>query len=586
MAQPATPTSNRRWALRDLLAAAALFLATAAFVLWQNARLAIVWDISYILDSSVRIAAGQVPYRDFPFAHAPLTFLIQAAIMRLTGHVYFHHLLYAALAGGAATVLTWRIALQALRNLVDAAWTLAFLLAVPLAVLGIYSIFPFPFYDCDSTLSILIAVFLLQKLIPQDGLPARGAMFGFVAGFFLVVPVFVKQNIGLPFLVVTLAAILVLLAADFLGWKRCSPDSSGRPALLGVLAGMFVTLAVSALVIQRLCGLSNYIHWTVRFAAERRLPGFADMVGVYAEPSLLWFVPCVAIALVLVAKRSLRSKLWARILAGTLLAAPFLWVDVFLLVNKDSDDRASSLLALWPLLLILAIALTVYSLRNGPTLRNLLPVILLATIHGTLLSQQLWGSTYAIWPLLILLVAEMIAFLGRREIPGKPAFLLCLTGSIAATLLLCGSLYAASLERLSYVQLQDGPLVHAMTPSLAGMATRGAYLPAFDQLLQFAKAEIPVSDGLLLLPGEDPFYFATGRVPQFPVLLFDRTTDPYSPEQIAEMVRSRGTRWLIEKRQLQLTEDPMPQRAETLRLLGLEFAMYRRLDNYDVYRRR
>ena len=39
---------------------------------------------------------GQVPYRDFPLAHAPLTFLIQAAIIRLTGRVFFHHALYTA----------------------------------------------------------------------------------------------------------------------------------------------------------------------------------------------------------------------------------------------------------------------------------------------------------------------------------------------------------------------------------------------------------------------------------------------------------------------------------------------------------
>jgi len=36
---------------------------------------------------------------------------------------------------------------------------------------------------------------------------------------------------------------------------------------------------------------------------------------------------------------------------------------------------------------------------------------LLAAIHGTFLSQQLWGSTYGIWPLLILLLAELLASL-------------------------------------------------------------------------------------------------------------------------------------------------------------------------------
>ena len=54
------------WRPRDYVAAAVLFLGSAAFVLWQNARVAVLWDLSYLLDTSWRIALGQMPYRDFP----------------------------------------------------------------------------------------------------------------------------------------------------------------------------------------------------------------------------------------------------------------------------------------------------------------------------------------------------------------------------------------------------------------------------------------------------------------------------------------------------------------------------------------
>src|ERR1700739_2142414 len=70
--------NSEHWRRRATIAAALLFLATSAFVLWQNSRVAVLWDLGYLLDTSWRIAAGQVPYRDFPLAHAPLTFLIQA----------------------------------------------------------------------------------------------------------------------------------------------------------------------------------------------------------------------------------------------------------------------------------------------------------------------------------------------------------------------------------------------------------------------------------------------------------------------------------------------------------------------------
>ena len=92
-----------RWSQRDCIAAIGLFLATAAVILWQNAHVAVLFDLSYILNTATRIALGQMPYRDFPLPHAPLTFLIQAGIIRLTGRVFFHHALYVALVGGLGT---------------------------------------------------------------------------------------------------------------------------------------------------------------------------------------------------------------------------------------------------------------------------------------------------------------------------------------------------------------------------------------------------------------------------------------------------------------------------------------------------
>jgi len=578
---PALPPGG--WRLREFAAAAVLFLATAATVLWQDAHLVVLWDLSYVLDTAARIALGQMPYRDFPLAHAPLTFLIQAAILRLTGHVFFHHVLYCALVGGLGTVLAWRIALGTLRGRMASAWAVALLLAAPLTVLGIYCILPHPSYDCDCAFSILVAVFLLQRVGPDSA--TAGA---FAAGAALVLPVFFKQNIGLPLLLVAGASILLLLAARLLGRAKAAP---GVPALLALLAGMFTALLAAGLLIHCTAGLGNYLHWTIQFAAQRRLPGLASMVGVYRQPSLLWMLPCVAGALTLLGSR-LGVKVWARVLALGLLAAPFLWTLFTLFLYDDADERGDSLLALWPLLLILSAALTLFNLRRGLSLRALLPGILLVTVNGTLLSQQLWGSTYAIWPLLVLLVAEMVVFLGEPKIQHEaeaaafPFLAPALAAVIAATLLVCGGFYTASEERLSYAQMPPGPVLHSAIPQLAGISAPGPYLPELDELLRFAEASIPARDGLILIPGEDPFYFATGRVARFPVLLFDPATDPFSPAQLVEQVRARNIRWLIVKRDLQIAEDVTPQRQATMDALQGEFALSNRLRGYDIYRRR
>ena len=562
------------WRLRDTLAALTLFLATAAFTLYQNAHVAVLWDLTYLLDTSYRITLGQLPYRDFPFAHPPLTFLIQAAIIRLTGRVYWHSVLYAALAGATAALLTWRILLRLLVTRFDHAWSIALLLAAPLTALGIYSIYPHPEYDPDCILAALLALFLLQRAAES---PLRNA----IAGAACVLPLFFKQNIGLPFLLITLAS------AAAIGIARRLRGQSSAPQIL-LLTGIVTAFIASVLTLYFTVGLGNYLYWTVIFAAQRRLPGLSLILDIYRQTYLLWTIPTTLAALFLLHHQASRALSMAqshrgmggmrdRSIAILLLAAPFLWIIASLFLNDDPSDRAGQLLSLWPHLLILAAALTLYNLLRTPTLETLLPLILLATIHGTFLSQQLWGSTYAIWPLLLLLIAAMLT-----QIPtvARP-----LAFVISATFLICGGLYAASRERLSYNHF-EGPLARATIPSLKGLTTPGPWIPDFEELVRFTNAEIPLGDGILLIPGQDPFYFASGRTPRFPILLLDPATNPYSPQQFAEQARIHNIRWLIVNRTLQLTADPIPNLPDYLRALQPDFTPYRTLANYDIYRRK
>ena len=153
------------------------------------------------------------------------------------------------------------------------------------------------------------------------------------------------------------------------------------------------------------------------------------------------------------------------------------------------------------------------------------------------------------------------------------------------TLLVCGGFYTASEERLSYAHFPDGPPAHSAFPQLAGLATPGPYLPEIDELLRYTQANIPFDDGIVLIPGEEPFTIATGRVPKFPVPFFDPTIDPYSPAEIVSLVQSRDIRWLIVKRDVQTKEDPTPQREALMKALTSEFTLSAQLHGYDIYRR-
>jgi len=619
-----------RWTPRDWIAAAALFAATAGVVLWQNAHVAVLFDLSYILNTAERIALGQVPYRAFPLAHAPLTFLMQAAIVRLTGRVVFHHVLYTAIVGGLGTVLAWRIALGLLRGRVAAAWTWALLLAAPLIFLGVYSIVPNPEYDCDCGFWLLVALWCLLQVdlashpntmsvenvryhperqksavILSESAAAdeskdlrllfgrlgqlRPLARGFAAGAVLVIPLFFKQNMGVPFLVTALSAVLLVLAINRLGQGTAKFRKPETRLLFSVLSGAAVAFLLAVLVLHWTAGLGNYLHWTIQYAGQRRMPGLSLMLGVYSDATLLWTLPCVVAALILL-RAEIGKKHWTGLVAFALLAAPFLFALASLLIYDDADERGDALLALWPLVLVLAAALALANLfawRRRPSLRLFLPLILLAAIHGTFLSQQLWGSTYGIWPLLILLIAELLAFLAG-SLPRASAsqwLVPALAAVIAVTLFVCGGFYTVSEERLSYANLPGGPAVHSAFPALAGLATPGPYVPEIDELLRYAQANIPFDDGIVLIPGEEPFYFANGRAPQFPVPFFDPTIDPYSPAEIAALVRARNIRWLIVKTDVQTKEDPTPDRAALMQLLMQEFTPAAHLRGYDVYRR-
>ena len=237
---------GRRRPWGEWLAGLLLFAASAAVVVWQNSRLGVLWDASYILENSYRISLGDVPYRDFPFPYAPLTFLTQAAIIRLTGRVFWHHTVYCAAAGGVSAVLTWRILLNLLRPAVPRARWVAYALSAPLAVLGIYAVFPHPFYDPDCTLAVTGCVLLLQ-LAERKSFPPPLA---FLAGAALVVPLFVKQNTGLAFLLSAALALAALAAVE--AWH-------GRAARghFWLLAGVVAALAASLLLIQLTAGLTT-----------------------------------------------------------------------------------------------------------------------------------------------------------------------------------------------------------------------------------------------------------------------------------------------------------------------------------------
>ena len=351
-----------------------------------------------------------------------------------------------------------------------------------------------------------------------------------------------------------------------------------------ILAGAALGLLLALVIIQITAGLENYLHWTVQYAALRRMPSLADTLAIYQDPNLLMWIAFFAFgaSLALWSRESVRA-----LLSALLFAVPFAWPAIYLLIDSDPSERADRLLALWPALMIVSFVVALLSLRQRTDLSTLLPFILLGTINGALMSQQLWGSTYAIWPLFIVLFACSLNNVARLS-KQSSIWMTVPTAILASTfLLIAGGAYVWSHERLDYAKLDDGQLAEATLPELKGLSLRGNWIPNFEQLVHYAEQEIPGGDAILMLPGEDLFYYTTGRQPRIPVLMFDRTVNPYTPDEVLKIGRDLPVRWLIVKHELQLDDDVVDEdKARLAKLLKQDFKIVKRLKGYDVYQRR
>ena len=536
-----------------------LFVASAAFTLWRNTQVAVLVDISYILNIATRIAAGDVPYAQFPLAQAPLTFIVQAILIKLFGPHFFVQIAYAAIVGGLATVLTYLIARRIVAGVVARPAALAAVLAIPLVPLGIYAILPSPFYDPDGCIAILAAV---AAILAASDRPTRTRWL--VAGALISVPVFIKQNIGGAFLVLAVGALLV--------------DALARPAaragLRWCLVGLAAALGFELLALQLVVGIDHYLAWAWTFALAGRGVTI-ERISSFADPSVIW--PGLLILALALATRFLGARLRAPI---------FVLMLCFALLTRVSTVASFiDVNTLFPPLLVAAsVFALVRATRDGAHIETMLPLVLTGTAAGTLMSLGLNGSTFGIFPLLVLAIAAVVRDL-RRLVPGTTR-LAPLAGAVLALFLAAsGAAYTLTNARLLFVDANaPGPVVRSAFPSLAGLSAPGPYIGDLDAILAWTRDNVPADDAMVFLPGEDPAFFALGRRPRMPSVYYYDVANPYSPAEVARFADAVGLRWVFVKDRLQLVEEPALEQG-LIAALTERASLVAHVGPYRVYRR-
>jgi hypothetical protein len=200
------------------------------------------------------------------------------------------------------------------------------------------------------------------------------------------------------------------------------------------------------------------------------------------------------------------------------------------------------------------------------------------------MSLGLSGSTFGIFPLVVIAIAAIVRDLGRFV--ESPRGIAPITGAVLALFLaVSGTVYTLTNARLLFVDANaPGPVISSEFPSLAGLSAPGPYIGELDAMLFWARDNVPADDPMVFLPGEDPAFFALGRRPRLPSVYFYDVATPYAPAEIARFADEVGLRWVFVKDRLQLVEEP-PLEQSLVAALTKNATLVTRVGPYRVYRR-
>lgn len=512
---------------------------------WQTTRIGVLGDFAYIMDTAWRIAQGEVMYRDFVLPHSPLTFHVQATLIKLFGFSYRLTVWYCTVVNVAYVLLTYRL----LRVLLPP-WS-AVGLCLPLMWLAPHCIYPHPFYDPDTCLLILLNLNLLHWV-------TRGrvsAVTAVMCGMTTVLPALAKQNVGYPYLA------LVVFGVVWWGWLRRwwvgVEDSSGVDAKdggeVGVRwfgVGILVGLAVAVLWLGATCGLDNYWFWVFVSASQRLArPTIKETYGDWAP----WVTGGLLTLGWWLWKRKPASPASPRsILFGTtLLLGPFVVVTATtVFFDAYFVEFDYPLLWLWVPVMSLTFVGGIWRLLNilhSPCLvSELLPWFGLSLTFFSFLSQGYVRSSYGIWALFVLMIAFALQSLGSSRCRAA------LCWGMGLALVTAAVPYIQNNVRLRYTDQSGATRQTASTGPLRGLTAFSPQLSNFAELLSFVGEHIPEDEPVVCIPQEDPFYVMTGRRPPLPMVIFDRTANPFPPEQIVQEAERRRVKWVIIKQHLQM----------------------------------
>ncbi|MFA6005065.1 MAG: hypothetical protein WC775_01110 [Patescibacteria group bacterium] len=564
----------------------AIGIISALVTFWQSGRTTLYGDFAYFIENSYRIFIGQIPYKDFVLVLTPGTYYISALIMKVFGSVYIYQVFYSMSVSFLTVVITYKVL-----SLVGKNRLVNLLVLLPLVFSG-HARYPFPSYDVNMMLVSLFGIYILLKTMGKSA----GSKNYFFIGILSAVTILFKQNTGL---------IYTVLMFFLGGFNIYFFETEGKvKRLLLLMGGMLTILFVFLGNLLLTNSLREFVYQTLTFPITVRRPGsvfFATFADVFRPRSLFYYFPFLVISLLILVKKATNTKIFLLAIYGAVIS-PIVYASFLFVRNRGISTDMSFIpgfvymfsTSVWYVVIFGLVFLLLFSLSTKKIesktdwfmfvfswcviVFSLSPFMLHPIEAATMYSYPLFAV------LLILLYNRLCKFFPSFAW-GK------VVGSIAGgtAIALCFSLIE------SHLLLIGVPLGVVSKQSITARSVRVTSYPGVvpetweadvAAMLRYVKKNIPLKDSVVALPGIDPFYFVTGRIPPLAYTQYAEQTFPYSPLDYSAEIETHNVKWVIVKTDyLHTTEKGYMDVDAIVSALKNHYFLKKQIKGYNIYHR-
>lgn len=559
---------------------------TVGIVILQTLRITPLIDYSYQVENAYRIFQGDIPYKDYFLVLPPGTYVLMAAVMKLTNG--YSHIGQIGLTVGISffTILLTTLIMKRQKE------SSKFLIATVLLLLVFtgQSIYPFPLYDFFAVLFILLHLYLFI-LFKESKRP----MLLFTVGILATLPSYFKQNIGLVYEALIILSWIIPLIRF--------PVKKNILFVFYITCGMVASHGLFLLYLVSHGALNQFYYQTFVFpkAAKNTAVEMNIILGQYQYYfSLLrsFLSPIFILTLFIAVSDIIRRKtnlgkgssglsFFFRTLPSNIITISAIGLAIYLQRNYSFLSLYNdTVLCLYVSAYLLMVPTTIYSFFHTVTfaeaIEALFPITLIGAMNATYLSHHIVGSSYSLWPLLAIMIPIIINLLYcivpwiRWQYP---------VSVLVVFVVFQQFLYVKGNNYYEYIKT-DGDIVLSKNSRLFGLSTPGPWIPRMESMINYVDQNIPQSDRVAFLPSEDPFFAVTGRHNPIGFSQMNDSTYPVHPAMIQE-IYEKQIPWLIIKTKFQLSDNlSVANPLNPVFSLQKYYEENTVLDGYVIYKRR